>query len=105
MLHRTKNMHFFLKVCNVRDLGRFEFLPQRASGYLKVRTLKVKLMHDEHEQSSFRYKAPLQWAPKDKMTVFSRTAHMVSIKFYSFMVIIKGKEQGKAIPVTGRGGP
>jgi hypothetical protein len=39
------------------------------------------------------------------MAVFSRTANMVLIKLYSLIEIIKGKVKGKAIPVTGYGGP
>jgi hypothetical protein len=41
-LHRTENMHFFLKVCNDIKLGGFKIRPYRAPGNLKVRTLKVK---------------------------------------------------------------
>jgi hypothetical protein len=60
-------------------------------------------MPDEYEWSSSRYEAPFRWAPKDKMAVFSNTAHMALIKLYSLMEIIKGKVKGKAILVTGCG--
>jgi hypothetical protein len=58
-----------------------------------------QLVPHEYERSSSRYKATLQWAPKHKMAVFSRTAHMALIKLHSLMEIIKGKVNGKTIPV------
>jgi hypothetical protein len=41
MLHRTENMHFFLKVCNDIKLGGFKFRLYRAPGSLKVHTLRL----------------------------------------------------------------